>query len=244
MFHELLSDISNQEKTKAVENLFAHSVPSSDFFLMVLLSVLMATLGLLADSSAVIVGSMLIAPILYPALGLAMGIIMSDFSLMTKSFITLIKASALAIALSVVITLLFSSQFGDFNTEIMARTQPSLLYATIGIVAGLAAAFAMVKPKLNETLPGVAISVALVPPLAVVGIGLARLNLTVTLNALLLFLINTAGVVFAATIMFSLMNFYAKRDTAKKVVEAEEGKILKAKNGELTINRPPETRMR
>ncbi|MFH1346945.1 MAG: TIGR00341 family protein [Spirochaetota bacterium] len=227
MLQQIFNNISGKEKTEAVKNLFEHSTPSSDFFLMVILSVLMATLGFLVNSSAVIVGSMLIAPILYPILGLAMGIIMSDFSLASKSFITLTKALILGVVVAAGATLLFSSQFGEFTEEILARTKPSLLYAVIGIVAGFAAAFAMVKPKLNETLPGVAISVAIVPPLAVVGIGLARLSMSVVLSSLLLFIINAIGVIFAAAIVFSFMNFYVKRETAKEIIKKEEEKIEK-----------------
>jgi len=227
MFKELFNNITNKEKTDAIENLFKHSTPSQDFFLMVLLSVLMATLGLLTDNSTVIVGSMLIAPILYPILGFSMGIIMSDFSLVSKSFVTLVKSILLTIVVAAGITLLFHSQVGALTQEVIARTKPSLLYAAIGTIAGFAAAFAVVKTKLNDTLPGVAISVALVPPLAVVGIGLATFNFSAVFSALLLFLVNSIGVVFAATIVFSLMNFYVKRKVAEKVVEAEEKKIEK-----------------
>lgn len=227
MFQQLFINISGKEKTEAVKNLFEHSAPSKDFFLMVILSVLMATLGLLANSSAVIVGSMLIAPILYPILGLAMGLIMSDHSLIYKSFITMLRAFGLCVLVSAGITLLFSSQVEGLTSEIMARTEPSLLSMAIGIVAGFAAAFALVKPKLSETLPGVAISVALVPPIAVVGIGLATLNMSVMMNALLLFLVNIVGVIIAAAIVFSLMNFYVKREVAKAVVKEEEKKLEK-----------------
>ncbi|PIR83322.1 TIGR00341 family protein [Candidatus Kaiserbacteria bacterium CG10_big_fil_rev_8_21_14_0_10_56_12] len=225
MFQRLFNTLTGGEKTTAVENLFAHSTPSTDFYLMIVLSVLMATFGLLADSSAVIVGSMLIAPILYPTLGLAMGMIMSDLPLTSKSFATLFKATLLAIVVSALVTLLFSSQIGQTSGEILARTKPSLLYAAIGVIAGFAAAFAMAKPKLSETLPGVAISVALVPPLAVVGIGLARFDINMATSSLLLFIINAAGVVFAAATVFSLMNFYIKRTVAEATVKEEEKKI-------------------
>jgi len=226
MFQQLFHNITSKEKTDAVENLFTHSAPSKEFFLMVTLSVLMATLGLLIDSSVVVVGSMLIAPMLYPILGLSMGIIMSDFSLVSKSFFTLFKAGLLSIFVAAVVTLLFSTQAGGYTEEILARANPSLLYVVIGAVAGFAAAFALVKPKLSETLPGVAISVALIPPLAVVGVGLARFNMELFINSLLLFLMNAAGVIFTALVVFSLMNFYTKREVAKEVVEEEEKKII------------------
>lgn len=222
-----LFKVTEKEKSEAIEKLFKHSVPSKDFFLMVLLSILMATLGLLADSSAVVVGSMLIAPILYPILGLSMGVIMSDFILISKSFITFIKASLLGILVSAGITLLLSSQSNGYTSEILARTEPTLISLLIGATAGFAAAFAIVKNKLTDMLPGVAISVALIPPLSVVGIGLAKLDLDMLLNSLLLFVVNTIGVIFTAVIVFSLMNFYGKRREAENLVEKEEEKIEK-----------------
>jgi len=225
MIKQLFNNISNEEKSEAIEKLVEHSVPSNDFFLMVILSVLMATFGLLIGNSAVVVGSMLIAPILYPILGLSMGIIMSDYLLISKSFLTFLKASILGIIVSAGVTLLFSSQVGGNTPEILSRTQPSLVSFMIGAVAGFAAAFAIVKRKLNDMLPGVAISVALIPPLAVVGIGLARFDMEVLLNSFLLFIINAAGIIFTAVIVFSLMNFYNKRKEAEHVVKIEEKKL-------------------
>ncbi len=97
------------------------------------------------------------------------------------------------------------------------------------MIAGLAGSFALVKPQLSETLPGIAISVALIPPIAVVGIGLARFNWEIISGSLLLFLVNAIGVVFASMMTFSLMNFYVKRHEADKVVKKEDKKIEKEK---------------
>ncbi len=227
MITRLFNNISSKEKNNAVESLFTHSTPSNDFFLMIILSICMATLGLFMNSSAIVVGSMLIAPLLYPILSLAMGIIMSDFGIMAKSFITLLKAIIISIVVAALITLLFASQIEGYSEEILSRTEPSVFSVAIGALAGFAAAFALVKPKISETLPGIAISVALIPPLAVVGIGLARLDMTVLLGALLLFLINAVGVIFTAVIVFSLMNFYVKRNIAIEVVKEEEQKLKK-----------------
>ncbi len=221
----LFNNITEEEKSGAIEKLIANSVPSNDFFLMVILSVLMATFGLLIDSTAVVVGSMLIAPILYPILGLSMGIIMSDNLLITKSFTTFMKASILGIIVSAGVTLLFSSQTNGISAEIISRTEPSLISFMIGAIAGFAAAFAIVKKKLNDMLPGVAISVALIPPLAVVGIGLASFDINILINSLLMFLLNAIGIIFTAVIVFSLMNFYNKRKEAEHLVIKEEKKI-------------------
>lgn len=229
MIKQLFQTITNKDKNDAVQNLISHSVPSKDFFLMIILAILMATFGLLIDSMAVVVGSMLIAPVLYPILSLSMGIVMSDFKLVSKSFSTLLKVIVFSIIASALVTLLFVPDKVPYTSEIIARTYPSLIVAAIGIVAGFAASFALVKPKLNETLPGIAVSVALVPPLAVIGIGLARFDIQMVFKSLLYFGINAVGIIFTSMIVFSFMNFYAKRELAEQTVKKEE-KILEKEN--------------
>jgi len=225
MMKKLFTNINNKDKSRALEGLIEHSTPSSDFFLLVVLSVLMATFGLLTDDTAVLIGSMLIAPLLYPILSLSMGIIMSDFSLVGRSFNTLLKTMILTVGTAAIITLFFTPNGAEYTHEILARTRPSLIVAAIGAVAGFAASFAMVKPKLSETLPGVAISVALIPPLAVVGIGLARLDVATVFSALSLFGANALGAIFTSMVVFLLMNFYVKRGLAQKVVHDEDAKL-------------------
>lgn len=230
MFNQLFNNIGSRDKSAALRSLIDHSAPSKDFFLFVILSGLMACLGLLIDSSAVIVGSMLIAPVLYPILSLAMGIVMSDSRMIARSFHTLNKSFLYVIGASVVVTLLFTYAQEDFTltNEILARTNSNdLLYPAIAIVAGLAASFALVKPQLNETLPGIAISVALVPPLSVVGIGIARWELGVAVEALVLVGVNAVGIIFTSVIIFSLMNFYGKRAAAQKALKDEEKEMKK-----------------
>jgi len=225
----LFNNLEEKDKSAAIERLISGSTPSQDFFYMILLSILTATFGLIIDNAAIIIGSMLIAPILYPILSLSLGIIMSDAKLISRAFYTLLKSMAFGIIASAVTTLLFSSHFAGFNPEILSRTQATLPYLGVAIVAGLAGSFALVKPKLNENLPGIAISVALIPPLAVVGIGIAKFSWPVVSGSLLLFLVNAIGVVFASMITFSLMNFYVKKSEAQKTVQKEDKKEERAK---------------
>ena len=221
----LFNSLTNKDKTDAVERLIKGSTPRQDFFLMVTLSIITATFGLWLNNAAIIIGSMLIAPILYSLLSLSLGIIMSDFKLISRSFYTILKSIGFAIVLAALVTLLFSSQFPEITPLIVSMTQPTLAYVVIAIVAGLAGSFALVKPQLNETLPGIAISVALIPPLAVVGIGFAKLNWAMISGSFLLFLVNAIGVIFASMITFSLMNFYLKRTEAAETVEKEDAKV-------------------
>jgi len=111
------------------------------------------------------------------------------------------------------------------TAEILSRTQPLLPYTAIAVIAGLAASFALVKPHLNEMLPGVAISVALIPPLAVVGIGIVQLDWNMISGSFLLFVVNIVGVVFASMVTFSMMNFYVKRNVAQEAAAKEDLKV-------------------
>ena len=223
----LFSSLTKKDKTDAVDHLISGSTPTQDFFLMIILSILTATFGLLLNSMAVIIGSMLIAPILYPILSLSLGIIMSDFKLISRSFWTITKSVALGITSSGLTIMLFSSQFPNLTEEITSRTEPSITYLVIALIAGFAASFALVKPQLSETLPGIAISVAIIPPLAVTGIGIAKFDWNLISGSFLLFLVNTIGVIFASMFTFSLMNFYAQRKEADLSIKKEDIKFKK-----------------
>ena len=230
----IFDNIKHEEKTTAIETLIKYSTPFQSYFLMVMLSVLMATLGLLMNNTAVIIGSMLIAPVLYPLLGLAMGVVMADSKLIFRSLNTFFKSILLSVIAAAVVTLFVVPGATNFQltSEILSRTTPTLPDATIAIIAGLAASFALVKPTMSETLPGVAISVALVPPLATIGIGISTLSWTVTSGAVILLLANSLGIVFASVIVFSIMNFYAKKSIAVKAVKKEDKALEKEISGE------------
>ncbi|MBU2109726.1 TIGR00341 family protein [Patescibacteria group bacterium] len=221
----IFNNLTEKEKTDAVEGLIKNSTPHQDFFMMVIFSILMATFGLLLDSPAVVIGSMLIAPILYPILSLSLGIVMSDQKLITRALFTILKSAGLGIAAAIIITLFLSDQGSELTSEIIARTYPSLLYIAVAVIAGLAVSFALIKPQLNETLPGIAVSVAIIPPLAVIGIGIAKLNWAVISGSFLLLLINILGIVFASMIIFSLMNLYVKKKVAQEVAKKEDKKL-------------------
>jgi uncharacterized hydrophobic protein (TIGR00271 family) len=225
----LFNNLTGKDKSNAVEKLISASTPTQDFFFMVTLSIITATFGLLTNEVAVIIGSMLIAPMLYPILSLALGITISDPKLISRSFYTLLKAVLFAVFASALTSLLFVNHFSILTSEILARTQATLPNIIVAITAGFAGSFALVKPKLNETLPGIAISVALIPPLAVVGIGISKANWSVISGSLVLFLINTIGIIFASMITFSLMNFYVKRKKAQEVVKKEDEEVEKQK---------------
>lgn len=217
--------ISEGDKTIAVTKLVEDSTPDFNFFFMIVLSVLMATFGLIAGSEAVVIGSMLLAPIMSPILGLSLGLAMSSHKLIRRSLQTMAKAGLFAIGASVAATLLFSFGSFEINTTILERTEPSLLFFAIAVVAGLAVAYSLVQPALSATLPGIAVSVALMPPLATVGIGLANLDVKIAAGAAVMFLINVVGIIFASMLAFSLMDVHHKRFIAVHTIDKEEERV-------------------
>jgi uncharacterized membrane protein len=180
----------NTGKNEAIARLVKAGTGDFDFYLFVLLGVGMATLGMLLDSATVVIGSMLIAPVLYP--------------------------------------ILFLQPFGiEQGEQLIARTQPSLLYFLVACVSGFAAAYATIHRTLNELLPGVAISVALVPPLSAVGISFALLQYEWLFGALTLLLLNIAGIAVSSMIAFSLMNVHSAHKVAQSAMSQEDARLAK-----------------
>ena len=169
------------------------------------LSTLLASVGLFASSAPVIIGAMILAPLMAPIISLSMALARQDPSLLT--------ASATTLCIGILVSLGFSS-FASFiipmeivTPEIAARLSPSLLDLGVAVISGIAGAYAHARVDAAKSLAGVAIAVALVPPLAVTGIGIGWLDLHVAWGALLLFLTNLAGIVFAAALTFLALGF-------------------------------------
>lgn len=184
-----------------------------DFLLLLSGSSLIATIGLFQNSPAVIIGAMIIAPLMRPLVGLSLATISADTKLLSRSIITLSIGTTTAISLSMLIAMLFHSL--ELTPEIMSRTNPTLLDLAVAMFAGSIGAYCQTKKKLADSLAGVAISVALVPPLGVVGIGLATGNFFVWAGALLLYATNLVGIAVAGSLVFLLLG-YTPLKQAKK----------------------------
>lgn len=181
----------------------ARSTPA--FMVLMILSVLLAACGLYADSSPVIIGAMILAPLMAPIISLAMGISRQDQSLIVTSMTTLGRGIMLAMGCAAIVALLLPLQ--SITREINSRLSPNLLDLGVAVLSGIAGAYAHARQEVARSLAGVAIAVALVPPLVVSGIGIGWFHWEVFLGALLLFLTNLVGILFAATITFSLLGF-------------------------------------
>jgi uncharacterized hydrophobic protein (TIGR00271 family) len=213
---------SKQERKEITEEVTASASPGFDFFLLVVLSCSIATMGLITDSPAVIIGAMLVAPLMSPIIGLGLGSIMGNARLVENALSALLRGAGLAVLLSVVMTIVNRNLpfvvLQELPAEVLARTHPSPIDLVIALAGGLAAAYAMTRPNISAALPGVAIATALMPPLCTVGIGLALERWDVAGGAALLFVTNAITIAFAAAFVFFLQGFAPERKLEDRAV--------------------------
>ncbi len=205
--HPLTSEERNQvtaEITGSISSRF-------DFFLLVVLSCSIATMGLITNSPAVIIGAMLVAPLMSPIIGLGLASITGNGRLAETALSALLSGAALAVLLSAIMTVINRHLpfvvLQELPGEVLARTHPSPIDLVIALAGGLAAAYAMTRPNISAALPGVAIATALMPPLCTIGIGLAFERWDVAGGATLLFITNAITIAFAAALIFFLRGF-------------------------------------
>ncbi len=186
---------------------------SNTFMILILLSTLLATVGLYLNSASVIIGAMLLAPLMQPIVSFSMGVLRRNQTIFTTSLKTIMIGVGIALISSAIFARLMP--FETLTTEMLGRLKPSLLDLIVALISGMAAAYAKNNEKIVGSLVGVSIAVALVPPIAVAGIGLGWMHFDMFYHAFLLFLTNFVGIVFAASMLFLIQGFspikYAKR---------------------------------
>lgn len=176
-----------------------------DYVILMILSTLIAGLGLVLGSAAVIIGAMVLAPLMAPIVSLAMGVLRRDSGLMQDSMRAIGVGVGLALAAAAVLA--FVLPLRPLTAEIESRLHPSLLDLGVAVFSGVAAAYAHSRESIMKSLPGVAIAVALVPPLAVSGIGIGWGDTRVFGGAMLLFLTNLVGISAAAALTFLVLGY-------------------------------------
>ncbi len=209
------------------------SVPSFGFFFMLAASGVIATFGLLSNSAAVIIGAMIVAPLMNPIIALAFGGVEVNRVLISRSVLTVVIGSAVIITMAFLVSELIGWKLA--GSELIARMSPSLLDLGIAVAAGAAAAFAYTRPGVSSALAGVAIAVALVPPLCTVGIALSlgqksgtdigfAMGTVSARGPFLLYLTNVFGIVLSASMIFFLQ--YFRRHTSAFVALVLIGSCL------------------
>jgi uncharacterized hydrophobic protein (TIGR00271 family) len=156
---------------------------------------------------------MVLAPLMAPIISLSMGMLRSDVELSRSSFSTLFVGIFIALSLSALMA--YALPFQEVTGEIEGRLHPSTLDLLVAVLSGVAGAYVNTQENISQSLPGVAIAVALVPPLCVSGIGIGWLNYEIFYGAMLLFLTNMTGIIMAAGLTFMVIG-YAPFSRAKK----------------------------
>lgn len=177
----------------------------SAFWTMLMLAAVIASAGVLADSTATVIGAMIIAPLSTPIMGIALAIVKRERS--SAVLLVVLGAAAVVLVGLAFAALLPGSYNLTANSQITGRTSPSLL----DLATGLAGAVALARRDVAAVLPGVAIAISLVPPLAVVGVCLGRGAGQLALGATFLFLSNLVSLVIAGTFVFAVLGYVAAR---------------------------------
>ena len=178
---------------------------SARYLLMITMSAGIAILGLLLSSPAVVIGAMLLSPLMGPIMGLGFAIAIGDFKWMRLAVRSLAVGTVFSILFCALVV--YFSPLQTVTSEIASRTRPNLFDLLVALFSAIAGAYAMIRGR-EGTIVGVAIATALMPPLAVIGFGLATLNWTVFSGALLLFFTNLMTIALTAAAMARIYGFH------------------------------------
>jgi len=200
---------TNRIRRKAETKLNEYNKPSLNFFVLISLSSALATLGMALNNTSVVIGAMIVAPLITPVFAFSLGLILFQVKNVLHSLISIFLGTLFGILVSILTALLIIFINGEFTitSEILGRTEPDLLYFLVAILSGVAGAFAYGRPKLQESITGIAISVAIIPPLAVTGIGIALQNFHLMQTSFLLYIFNLCGISFGSIVTFVALGF-------------------------------------
>jgi uncharacterized hydrophobic protein (TIGR00271 family) len=177
---------------------------SGRYLVMTVISAAIATLGLMLGSPAVVIGAMLVSPMMGPIVALGFSLTLLDWDELKRALTAV--GIGLAVALTVALLLTWVSPLKEPTAEILARTRPNFFDLLIAVFSGVAGAYAVVRQR-GETIIGVAIATALMPPIATIGFGLGTGDLTIAAGAAFLFMTNLVAIALAATLTAGFFGF-------------------------------------
>jgi uncharacterized hydrophobic protein (TIGR00271 family) len=177
----------------------------SRFWVLLVLASVIATAGVIADSTATVIGAMIVAPLMTPILGTVLAVATGDRPNVWRSLALVVSGATCVVAIAWLVGLIVPIDVvADTNTQVAGRVHPRLIDLVAAIATGAVGAFALVRSDVSDTLPGVAIAISLVPPLAVVGLTLEAGVPGQASGALLLFLTNVGAILLTGLIVMTL----------------------------------------
>ncbi len=201
--------LGRDDRKALIERIEAGALGGIDFHVMMILASGLASLGLLEDSTAVVIGAMLVAPLMGPLIGAGLALTQGNLVLFRKSIGVALLGLLTGFAVSLAIGML--NPGFEPSLEIEARGNPDILDLGIAILSGFVAAYAFGRPGVANTLAGVAIAAALVPPLCVVGIGLTNGRPLVAANSAILLSTNLVAIILSAAVAFAMLGIRGER---------------------------------
>ena len=221
-------DIKKSEQYRTVEELMEKSRPSSVYYTLLILSSIIVTAGLIVENAAVVIGGMLITPVLTPIFLIGLGISIGDIKFSKKMAIFVLKSLLIILLSGLFLGVLFGvegkPQFFPLKGTGLSHLGGAVLYFVVALVSGLAATLAWVRKEISEILPGVAVAVALIPPLVLVGLGFSVMNIDVVRYNFFMFFFNLLGVLVGSLLVFSLLKFYKVGQKVEDEVKKQENK--------------------
>ena len=204
-----------ESKQKAVDELLENTVPDRDFYLLVIGAIILATCGILTDSIPVLIASMIVAPLTYPILSLALSIPAGDGRLFGRSVSMLVISIFLAVVVGGLFSLFVKSYF-DVAERVLISFFPNIFFdLAIAVVSGSIAAYGLIRSKVGEAITGIGIAVSLMPPLVATGIGLFDPINDLAIRAGSIFLLNVVGILAGSMLVFLVFGLHKERRAIK-----------------------------
>jgi uncharacterized hydrophobic protein (TIGR00271 family) len=177
----------------------------SRFWILLALASVIASAGVVADSTATVIGAMIVAPLMIPILGTMLGVVLGDRANLLRSIVLVISGAALAVAIGYTVGLLVAGDVvAATNSQVAGRVNPRLIDLLAALATGAVGSVALIRSDISDTLPGVAIAISLVPPLAVVGLCAESGAYSESAGALLLFGTNVAAILATGLVVMAI----------------------------------------
>lgn len=217
----LIQPLTLHEQAEVQKAVRRGSQPSPDFFVTLTLAAALAALGLLMNSSAIVIGAMIVAPLMIAILGMGLSIVLGDPRFFWRAAATTFRGVLLAVLMGFVIGLLVPG--AEVTDEVLALASPTVLVLAVALAAGIAAAYAISRQAVSAALAGVAVAASLTPPLVSIGLALALRDMMIAGGAALTFLANLVAIVATSGFVFLFMGFRPQRGDPERATTQRRG---------------------
>lgn len=220
-----LFKINRSERHQFCTEIIDSSAPTGDYYFLLVLSTLIVAMGLLADNVILVIGGMMVTPLLSPILAIALSITILNARVIFRSIRVFVVSFFFAFLIAAIAGLISDRNISEI--ELIKIMEPSFFTFVIATIAGLAASFTWAKPEHNSRLPGIAVTVTLIPPLTALGLAIADREVMIFYDVLKVLLLNLSGIILASLLVFFFMEFYRAEKKIIAEVKEEEKELSK-----------------